>query len=251
MPSLKKSLKRGAHAKKKSSVPPSQSTALTRRQIQSVERIYKSLPGEDIAEALEHSSDPRMLKLLDIMNDSSYSKHSFALKCRNANLNPADVWSAVIQFHKLDGELRVARRIPQMLESIADDAIPRVLKCGAPGCKDGQVTKNVKGQQVTADCPKCSGHGQILVEADNDARKMALEVSGMIGQKGPLVDARQVHLSQTNVQLPDLSDWTRATDDVFEERGARPKPVNVTPPSSAPGHPVPVFEEADIVGGTE
>ena len=247
MPNAKTSIHQGANKRRTKGQPPPGpgSTALTRREIRSVQRIYTSVPAEDIMEALEHSSDARMLRLADIMRDPAYDKHSFALKCRNAQLNPADVWQAVIQLHRLDGELRVARRLPQMLESIADEAIPQVAKCGAPGCKDGLVTKTGKGggEPVTTDCPKCDGLGQILVKADNDARKLALEVTGLIGQRGPLVDARQVHLSQTNVQLPDLSEWSRATDDIFEERGSPRR----SPPPSPPGA-VPTFEEAEVVG---
>lgn len=196
------------------------------REMRIVQKIYESIPDGEVIEALQHSSDPKAVHLLRIMHDPAFDEVSFAVKCREAGMQPEKVWQMVISLHKLDGDIRVARRIPQIMESIANEAIPQTIDC--PKCKGvGTVPNKEDGRD---DCPHCGGLGQLLIPADNDARKMALEAAGVIGQRGPLIDARSVHMggggsSGGDVGAPDMTDWSRSTDHLFEERSAYHKPA--------------------------
>ena len=223
--------------------PPGGGGVLTRYQITQIERVYKSVPHEELIEALQHSADPRADRLLEIMADSAYAQHSFALKCKAASMPPAEVWRIVIDLHKLDGEIRVARRIPRIMEAMAVDAMPHTVECMQ--CRGTGIGKPKKPSadampedSIAEPCVKCFGQGKMLIPADPEARKQALESAGILGQRGPLIDARSIHMGgggAQGFQAPDMSEWSRSTDDAFEERGAYSKAdtaasvIDVTP----------------------
>lgn len=192
----------------------------SKNDIKVVQKIYESIPQEEIIEALQHSKHQGAVKLLEILHDPGFDNMSFALKCREAGIYPEHVWREVIALHKLDGDIRVARRIPQIMESIAEEAAPRVQQC--PKCRGIGSLPPKKNSDERDECPVCGGQGSLIIPADTDARKLALEAIGVIGQKGPLIDARSVSISggggAGDLGVPDMTDWSRSTDAEFEER---------------------------------
>lgn len=91
-------------------------------------------------------------------------------------------------------------RAPQIMNDIADDASNKQVVC--PRC-DGLGTLDVdlgesqkkKAKATIRTCPECKGIGTITQSGDSESRRIILEVAGLAGKRGPLVDARSVHLS--------------------------------------------------------
>lgn len=95
--------------------------------------------------------------------------------------------------------IRIAMdRSPIIITHAADDAENRKVVC--PRC-DGFGTLDLdmkedepKRKKATIrTCPECEGVGRVTQSGDAEARKLVLEVAGIAGKKGPVVDARSVH----------------------------------------------------------
>lgn len=95
--------------------------------------------------------------------------------------------------------IRIAMdRSPTIITHAADDAENRKVIC--PRC-DGYGTLNLgdgeesakKRKVMIRTCPECEGDGRVTQSGDAEARKLVLEVAGIAGKKGPMVDARSVH----------------------------------------------------------
>lgn len=97
--------------------------------------------------------------------------------------------------------IRIAMdRSPTIITHAADDAENRMVNC--PRC-DGlgtldldEVAEEVSKKRraaVVRTCPECKGTGEVVQSGDAEARKLVLEVAGIAGKKGPVVDARSVH----------------------------------------------------------
>lgn len=92
-------------------------------------------------------------------------------------------------------------RSPTIISHTADDAENRSVPC--PRC-DGFGTLDLdfseeesskKRKASVRTCPECDGTGKVIKSGDNEARKLVLEVAGIAGKKGPMVDARSIHMN--------------------------------------------------------
>lgn len=91
-------------------------------------------------------------------------------------------------------------RSPTIISHAADDAENRKVVC--PRC-DGLGTLDIdaareevqekRRKAILRTCPECEGSGRVMQSGDAEARKLVLEVAGLVGKKGPVVDARSVH----------------------------------------------------------
>lgn len=99
--------------------------------------------------------------------------------------------------------IRIAMdRTPTIMTHTADDAENKQVVC--PRC-DGlgtldldaarEETEKKRAKAVVRTCPECKGTGEVTQSGDMEARKLVFEVAGIAGKKGPVVDARQLHLT--------------------------------------------------------
>ena len=98
--------------------------------------------------------------------------------------------------------IRVAMdRSPKIMTHTADDAENRMVvcsRCDGFGTLDiDREEESVKRQKaLLRTCPECKGTGEVNQSGDSEARKLIFEVAGIAGKKGPMVDARQIHIGQ-------------------------------------------------------
>jgi hypothetical protein len=126
------------------------------------------------------------------------------------------VWNIVIDSRKLEARLRLSQSLSDIVQSVADAAVPQIMPC--PRCK--ATGRTGKGEKET-ECPKCDGIGQVLRPADKESQKMALEMGELLNQRVPLI-AQQFNSYKgggADAGAPDMTDWTRSTDPLFEEHG--------------------------------
>ncbi len=189
----------------------------TRGMISAVQRLFDGIPEPELIAALESSDDDRAFRLLTILRDSAYAHSTMLVKIRAAGMNVPDTLSTIMTMYKSDAALRVARRIPTIMEQMAEECIPHYVPC--PKCGLGERSLDTAADVADAltdepkrVCTRCRGTRSILQPADNDVRKMILENQDLLGTKAPLIDARSVHIHGA----PDMTDWSRSSDESME-----------------------------------
>lgn len=123
--------------------------------------------------------------------------------------------------------IRIAMdRSPTIITHAADDAENRKVVC--PRC-DGlgtldldavaEETSEKRRKAVVRTCPECKGSGEVTQSGDAEARKLVLEVAGIAGKKGPVVDARSVHYGNGTFSVESLvkgMEQLEAPEDVID-----------------------------------
>lgn len=214
--------------------------APTPGEVKAVKSLFDQIPRDELEAALQSSDDERAHKLYAILHDAGYDAQnmSMAMRIRAANLTVGETLKAITSLHRTDADLRVARRLPSIMERMAVEAEPHYVPC--PRCSDGSdedvadaVADTLRGAEKR--CTRCRGRKVVLRPADNDVRKMVLEGAGVLGQKVPLIDARSIHV---HGGVPDMTDFSRSSDESIERL-----PRRLTAASTA----VPGVPEAEIV----
>lgn len=192
-------------------------TAPSRGQIEAVKRLFDNIPDDELTAALESTDDERAQRLLAILRDDAYRTSGMALKIRAAGLTVAEALSSITAMYHSDAGLRVARRIPGILERMAVECEPHRVPC--PKCASGDADLDTADSVATtldgvADkCGRCRGKRSILVPGDNEVRKLVLDNQNLSGSKAPLIDARSVHVHNA----PDMTAWSRESDGALEK----------------------------------
>lgn len=189
-------------------------SAPTRGQVAAIQKLFDRIQPDELTAALESSDAPNAQRLLEVMSDPVYAKQAMAMQLRAAGMSVNETLKAITSMYHSDAALRVARRIPAIMEQMAVECEPHEVVC--PKCLGLPDDDTV--------CPKCGGRQVVIVAADNDVRKMILENQDLLGTKAPLIDARQVHV----YGAPDMTDWSRQSDDSMERRVARRQIVEST-----------------------
>lgn len=196
----------------------------TRGEVKAIKKLFDQIPEPELRAALEASDDDRCQKLLMLLDDESYRKMwkaSPAVIIRAAGLSVRETLAAIVALYHGDAGLRVARRIPDIMERMAYESEPHYIpcpKCSGSGYDSDDIAEAMfdamtgKPKKKADRCPRCRGKRRILVPADNDVRKMVLENQDLLGTKAPLIDARSVHIHGG----PDMTDWSRSSDDSLE-----------------------------------
>ncbi len=131
---------------------------------------------------------------------------------------------------KQEGVVRMSRRLPDIMEETAEDALSSLVPCTR--C-DGEGKVKVKGEE--RDCPRCQGKGRTLVKGDLDNRKLVLEMAGLIGKRGSgqaiqinvggsrsleeRVGIAQQLLTEPIIDAEEIKDVTEGDDGRLEEAG--------------------------------
>jgi hypothetical protein len=208
-------------------------TAPTRGRIAAVEHLFAQIPRDELTAALESSDDDRAARLRLMMDDPAWNGKrdgGMAVKIRACGLTVPETLKLITGMYRSDADLRVARRLPSILERMAIESEPHLVPC--PRCSAGtrdDIADGVYDELVDDEpkrgrrCRRCNGKKQVMKSADNEVRKMVLETQNLLGGKGPLIDARSVNIYSG---APDMTDWSKRSDDDFERNVPRlpPKP---------------------------
>lgn len=187
------------------------------RRTQAVQRLFDTVPQDEIVTALVESGDERAVRLAERLGDERLDRTKFARHCYAAGLRPVDAWNILVDSRKLEARVALSAKLPDIVGAVAEAAVPAIVKCRK--CKGtGQIV--AKGDDPPADCPKCDGYGEMLKPADKDSQKMALEMGDLLNQKVPLI-AQQFNTygrgGGADLGAPDMTEWSRSTDSIFEE----------------------------------
>lgn len=204
---------------------------MTRAEQNAMQAIFSQIPRSEIAEVLARAPiefNKPMQKLLMLLGSAEHGASEWPTLCRHAGVAPAELMHTIVDTYLADTNLRISRHLPGVMEEMVKRGRDRVVDC--PICYDEEsgkslgyiITIDAKGNKKPSRCLNCI-NGRISVAADKDAVKMALEVVGAIGQRGPAT-AMQFNFGSSkrgtmqDPNAPDMSEWTRETDSVFEER---------------------------------
>lgn len=191
---------------------------LAKRDSNAVQRIFDTIPRDEIVLTLMESGDQRAISLAERMSDDMHRNRPLAALCFEAKILPKEVWKLLIDSRRLEASIRLSSRLSEIVEAVADASIPQILEC--PKCHGNQSVPGKKEGDPSVTCPLCSGVGSVVKPPDKDSQKMALEMGEMLNLKVPLI-AQQFNTygkgGSSEMGAPDMSDWTRSTDAIFEE----------------------------------
>jgi hypothetical protein len=168
-----------------------------------IETFEKIIGGRgDLAGELLTSPDltPPIRKILTLILDPRFDTYPLAKLCDQAGILPGDVFrafrDATIAKANIQALRRVAERLVTITESLLDDASDRMVICDECSGSKQQLIKPKKGDPTIIDCTRCNGTGTVMLRADFEKQKLALELGGLL-KKGPAVQLNQ----QTNHTL--------------------------------------------------
>lgn len=145
--------------------------ARTPRKDRLLRRFADTLGEDELAEVLTHAADPRAHRLMAMLFDPAFQRHSFAALCARAGLNLVDLFD-LLRRCKLDqGIIEMARHAPRIMEDVAKDARSRMVCCDHCGGV-GKIT----AREAELECPLCEGVGRIRAPGDDKSRRLFFKV---------------------------------------------------------------------------
>jgi hypothetical protein len=202
-------------------------TPLNWRESKALQQVFDTVPREEIIGALLDSGLPKAVNLAERLSDGAFDRTGLAKHCAAVDLLPRDVWNILIDTRKLSAKLAISEKLVEIANSVAEAAVTRVVTCGR--CKGEGYLPGKKKDDPPTECTNCWGSRQIVIEGDLDRQKMALEMGELLNQKVPLI-AQQFNSYKggaggVELGVPDMGDWVRSSDGVFEESTAHSSSV--------------------------
>lgn len=174
-----------------------------------IRRLNKEVHSEaerrELSDALvaSGSNDPRMITLANMLLDPACRTTSPGVMLQKLQIRYADVAKVFSEHKRAEGLIRMARHYPDVMEDVAIDSKSREVTCTACG-GFGKLIVKVEGVgPEDRPCAQCDGHGAVRIMGDAANRKLLMEAAGLIGQKGPLVDARKLQIGGDGESLED------------------------------------------------
>jgi hypothetical protein len=158
--------------------------------------FLEGIPFDELIQALATTQGTKYKRAFATLNaDAKYREANPNKKIRSVAGGLRDCGITLQDLMETYGRYRTASavriamdRSPQIIAHAADDAQNRKVYC--PRCDGlGEISAD-DGFRI---CPECKGAKEITQSGDGEARKLVLEVAGIAGKKGPVVDARSVH----------------------------------------------------------
>lgn len=194
-----------------------------------LDAFERALGGREalVAELSSADLDPRQQKLIDLVLDPLNEKVPLAQLCALAGLRPTEVlhmfreasWSKAYT----DAHRRIAKRVPEVAENMAERATNHTERCGCTFGPDGEVL------EADPDCQHCKGKGYRFFRADAEAQVTVLEVVGLIKRGGGV----QVGIQQNLAIKADsvFDSFVKATPaEVINVEKVVPRDSNEPPP---------------------
>lgn len=147
-----------------------------------------------VSQAYAHEY-PQFRKVVEMLDTPAYRDKQLTLgKLIKLLFESGATWTELCMcyrnFKHTQADIIRSHRMPAIMNELTLDAMAKEEDC--PACMGTGKMDDGK----TA-CRKCLGKGKIMVAADKQARELVLKSSGMMGEKGPLVN-----LDQRTINLP-------------------------------------------------
>ena len=202
-----------------------------RRNIPKFDKAYfteleRILPVRELLAFLYRQATPeddRWARLADMIKSHPHTRPrllaSLAFDCRLSYQELAAGW---IREQQLNGLMRQAEKVPQVLVDIADDSLSREVAC--PKCEgEGEVAREgplEPGDATHVKCRLCKGAGTVHKMGDAQSREFLLKTQKLIDQqKGGGVTVNTQVNSAPPATAPSLADV------LAQVRGALAPPV--------------------------
>ncbi len=145
---------------------------------------------------------PPIRKVLTLILDPRFDTYPLAGLCHSAGLTPGDVFAAFRDATLAKANIRalraVAERLVTITEHLLEDATDRQVICDdCTGSTQQLYPAKGKQPEQVGPCLRCNGTGTILLRADFEKQKIALELGGLL-KKAPNV---QVHSRNQTLNL--------------------------------------------------
>ena len=174
-----------------------------------------------LGDVLSLSSDP-MLKQLSriILNPMPEDKLCSVSKlAERTGITMRQITSGLKDLMRDEGFVRMAKRLPEVMEQVAEDAMSRDVECSK--CHGaGQVVRKVNiGTEDESEerdrCDSCQGKGTVYQLGDTDRLRLLFETFDLTGKRGAGVniDLRKI------VATEDLSELSQSIAPLLEGTG--------------------------------
>lgn len=185
------------------------------RQSAAIQRVYEQIPQEEVIQALIDTGNDKAIQLAERLSDSKLSRMDLARHCAKVGMIPKEVWTILTESRRLALRLHLSEAVVPVVDAVIDQSVAKVIDCLK--CKG---TGKVQSADIEIDCTVCYGTGSIVRPADRESQKMALELGELLNQKVPMIAQQFNTFGRTSdAGAPDMTDWTRTTDSLFEEHG--------------------------------
>lgn len=182
---------------------------------------------------------------LGMLGDPARAGSSLLELCQEAKLLPGTVlgWitAGLTAGSHLRAQVHIARGAPKVVADVMKRGAPFQDPCGAcqgigtlPPAEPSEADPNPSPKP----CEVCQGTGQLLYPAEPEARKLALDLSGLLPKSGGIsITNQQVAIAQAGGGGADLDAFQAAMDAVLygQPGSAPPIDVEVVPDPSAAG----------------
>jgi hypothetical protein len=143
-----------------------------------IQQFFDAVPHSDFEDAMLVSGDERFYKLQQALHDDAYRSTSPGTLCRRFGISWWDLMRLWGNHNLLSGQMYMLNHLQDVMADITQEALSRQGPC--PRC-DG--IGRVMRENGEAPCPECKGVGEVRVPADENARRLYLEVIGVIGPR--------------------------------------------------------------------
>lgn len=153
-----------------------------------VTKLEERIGGRDIlVGALATAAlDKNGTRLLHMLADPMHAKAPLLELCRAAGMKPGQLIAAVTDgltaASHLEAKVAIARGTPAVVKDVMKQGAPREETCYACegiGTKTADPTDEVPNPSPEP-CATCQGRGLLAYAADPEARKLALDLSGLL-----------------------------------------------------------------------
>jgi hypothetical protein len=143
-----------------------------------IQWFFEDVPRTDLDDALLVSGDARFHRLYDALHDDVYRRTSPGTLCRKFGVSWMDLMNLWYSYNMHLGLMRLANRLPKILDDIAEDSESRDRSC--PVC-DG--IGYVATDSIRYTCVICDGVVKVRVPGDAHARQLVFEIIGLTGPR--------------------------------------------------------------------
>jgi len=158
------------------------------RHDQSFKTLEELTPRKDLGRLLGVSDDPRLIKFVGLLLSPSkpIQRRSLAKLASMCDLPYSELLRTISQSHVSEGILRMSAKVPEVMQSVAENACNRSGVCQE--CKgSGDVPDRRKGKRGEyRTCHICGGDGTVVKQGSIEAQKMVFESVGLTNRKSPL-----------------------------------------------------------------
>jgi hypothetical protein len=156
---------------------------------------------------------------LGLLADPANAARGLVALCQQADMLPGKLIELIDGGLRASGNIRARYQIAKQAAVVVKD----VMEKGAPyegpctHCQGGKITADpteAVPNPEPASCPACGGMGLLLYPADPEARKLALDLTGLMPKAGGISITNQQQMGVV-VQNGDLDQFQAALDQVL------------------------------------